>query len=194
MRRVCAAIVAALMLCAGFTSVRADEKKEGKVPPVLNFKMKSIDGKSVDLSNYQGKVVVFVNVASKCGYTPQYEALQKLHEKYADKGLVIVGVPANDFGKQEPGTDAEIKEFCSSKYNVKFDMLSKVSVKGDDKCDLYKFLTSKETDPKYAGEVEWNFEKFIVSRNGEVVGRFKSKVKPDSDEFIKAIEAELDKK
>jgi glutathione peroxidase len=194
-RRVCAAIVAALVLCAGFTSVRADEKKkEGKVPPVLNFKMKSIDGKSVDLSNYQGKVVVFVNVASKCGYTPQYEALQKLYEKYADKGLVIVGVPANDFGKQEPGTDAEIKEFCSSKYNVKFDMLSKVSVKGDDKCDLYKFLTSKETDPKYAGEVEWNFEKFIVSRNGEVVGRFKSKVKPDSDEFIKAIETELDKK
>jgi len=190
--KICSAALAAIVLIT--VSIRAEDKKENKVPPVLNFKMDNIDGKPSDLSKYQGKVVVFVNVASKCGYTPQYEALEKVYEKYSDKGLIIVGVPANDFGKQEPGTNDEIKEFCTSKYNVKFDMLAKVSVKGDDKCDLYKFLTSKDTDPKYAGEVEWNFEKFIISRNGEVVGRFKSKIKPDSDDFIKAIETELDKK
>lgn len=192
MTKICSAALAAIVLIT--VSIRAEDKKENKVPPVLNFKMDNIDGKPSDLSKYQGKVVVFVNVASKCGYTPQYEALEKVYEKYSDKGLIIVGVPANDFGKQEPGTNDEIKEFCTSKYNVKFDMLAKVSVKGDDKCDLYKFLTSKDTDPKYAGEVEWNFEKFIISRNGEVVGRFKSKIKPDSDDFIKAIETELDKK
>jgi glutathione peroxidase len=188
------AAVAVLGLCA--TLAAAEEKKgDRKVPAVLNFKMKGLDGKEVDLSQYQGKVVLFVNVASQCGYTPQYKGLQALYEKYKDKGLVIVGVPANDFGKQEPGTDAEIAKFCESKYGVTFPMLAKVStIIGDDKVPLYKHLTSKDSDPKFAGEVKWNFTKFLVARDGEIVNRFDSKVKPESDEMTKAIEAELVKK
>ena len=130
MTKLCSAAVAAVVLFTGSALVRAEDKKEEKVPAVLNFKMTTLDGKTADLSKYQGKVVVFVNVASKCGFTPQYEALEKLHEKYADKGLVIVGVPANNFGKQEPGSNEDIAEFCKSKYSVKFDMLAKVSVVG----------------------------------------------------------------
>jgi glutathione peroxidase len=165
-----------------------------KMTNALDFKMKDIDGKEVDLAKkYQGKVVLLVNVASKCGYTPQYEGLEKLHEKLAPKGLCIVGVPANNFGGQEPGTESEIKQFCSTKYGVKFDMLSKVSVKGDDMCPLYKFLTSKETNPQHGGEVKWNFEKFLISKDGKVVGHYSSKVKPDDAEMNKAIEAELAK-
>jgi glutathione peroxidase len=153
-----------------------------------------IDGKDVDLSQYKGKVVLLVNVASKCGYTPQYTGLQKLYETHGKDGLVIIGVPANEFGKQEPGTNAEIKEFCSSKYKVTFPMLGKVVVKGDGITPLYKFLTDKETNPKYAGDIKWNFEKFLISKKGEVVGRFDSKVKPESDEMAKAIKAELEAK
>ena len=134
-----------------------------------------------------------MNVASKCGYTKQYKELEALHEKYGAQGLSIVGIPANNFGKQEPGSDTEIKEFCSSKFGVKFDMMSKVSVKGGDICPLYKFLTSKDTNPKHGGDVAWNFEKFLIAKNGEVVGHYKSAVKPDSPEMVKAIEAELAK-
>jgi len=137
---------------------------------------------------------MMVNVASQCGLTPQYKQLEELHEKYAGKGLAVLGFPANEFGSQEPGTDAEIATFCKSKYDVKFDMFSKVVVKGDGQCPLYKFLTSKETDPKFAGDITWNFEKFLIGRNGEVVARFAPKVKPDSEEVLKAIEAELAKK
>jgi glutathione peroxidase len=185
-------LVAALVLAMPSIAL-ADDKDKGdkKVPAVLNFKMKTIDGKEVDLSKYQGKVVMFVNVATYCGNTPQYKQLQELHDKYSKDGLVIVGVPANEFGAQEPGSDADIAKFCESKYNVKFDMLSKVVVKGDGICPLYKFLTSKETDPKFAGDVTWNFEKFVVGRNGEVVARFKPKVKPDAEEVVKVLEAEL---
>jgi glutathione peroxidase len=132
------------------------------VPAVLSFKMKGLDGKEVDLSQYQGKVVLIVNVASKCGYTPQYKGLEALYEKYKDQGLVVLGVPANDFGGQEPGTDKDIAKFCADKYGVTFPMLAKVSsIVGDDKVPLYKHLTSKDTDPKFAGEVKWNFHKFI---------------------------------
>ncbi|HEY2783671.1 MAG TPA: glutathione peroxidase, partial [Fimbriiglobus sp.] len=151
-------------------------------------------GKEVDLSKYKGKVVLLVNVASKCGYTPQYEGLQSLYEAHAKAGLVVIGVPANDFGKQEPGTDEEIVKFCSSKYKVTFPMMSKVVVKGEGKCPLYKFLTEKDTDPKFAGEIQWNFEKFLISRDGTVVGRFKSSVDPKSEELTKAVKAELAKK
>jgi glutathione peroxidase len=172
----------------------ADEKGDKKVAPVLNFKMKDIKGKEVDLSKYQGKVVLFVNVASQCGNTPQYKGLESLHEKYGKEGLAIVGVPCNDFGAQEPGTEEEIVKFCKDNYNVQFDMLAKVSVKGDAKAPLYKFLTSKETNPKFGGDVEWNFAKFLVSRKGEVVGRFKAGTKPETEEITKAIEAELKKK
>jgi glutathione peroxidase len=193
MKSVCAA-ACAFVLFAGASLLRAEEKKEGKVPPVLKFEMNSLDGKPVQLSKYQGKVVLVVNVASQCGNTPQYAALEKLHEKYGKEGLVILGVPANNFGKQEPGTNEEIAKFCKDNYSVKFDMLAKVSVKGDDQCDLYKFLTSKETNPKFSGPVSWNFEKFLIGRNGEVVNRFAPKVKPDSEDVTKAIEDELNKK
>lgn len=175
------------------TADDAQSKGGAKVSGPLSFTMKSLDGKTVELSQYKGKVVMIVNVASKCGLTPQYQQLESLYEKYADKGFVIIGVPANNFGGQEPGTDAEIAEFCKKNYGVKFPMLSKVSVKGDDKCDLYKFLTSKETNPKFAGEITWNFEKFIIGRNGEVVARFAPRVKPDAPEVIAVIEAELAK-
>ena len=138
--------------------------------------------------------MLLVNVATYCGNTPQYKGLEALHEKYADKGLVVLGVPANEFGKQEPGTNEEIAKFCDATYHVKFPMLSKVVVKGDGICPLYQYLTSKDTDPKFAGDIEWNFAKFLISRDGEVVGRFKPKVQPESDDVVKAIETELGKK
>jgi glutathione peroxidase len=187
------AVVALLGACAPLA--RAADKKGDRVPAVLNFKMKGLDGKEVDLSQYQGKVVLIVNVASKCGYTPQYKGLEALYEKYKDQGLVVVGVPANDFGGQEPGSDAEIAQFCSSKYGVTFPMLAKVStVLGKDKVPLYKYLTAQETDPKFAGEIQWNFTKFLVGRDGAIAGRFEPKVKPESAELTKAVEAELAKK
>jgi len=156
--------------------------------------MKTLDGKMADLSKYQGKVVLMVNVACKCGLTPQYKGLQGLHAKYAKEGLSVLGFPANEFGKQEPGADAEISEFCTKNYGVEFDMFSKVVVKGEGQCKLYQFLTSEETNPKFAGPIKWNFEKFLIGRNGQIVARFDPKVKPDSPEVIKAIEAELAKK
>jgi glutathione peroxidase len=187
------AAVAMLGLCVPLAG--AADKKGDKVPAVLNFKMKGIDGKEVDLSQYQGKVVLIVNVASKCGYTPQYKGLEALYKKYKDQGLVVLGVPANDFGGQEPGSDKEIAKFCTDKYGVTFPMLAKVStIVGADKVPLYKHLTSKETDPKFAGEVKWNFTKFLIGRDGEIVTRFESKVKPDSKEVTKAIESQLEKK
>jgi len=171
----------------------AGQNKESKpmVPAVLNFKMKTLDGKDVELSKYQGKVVLFVNVASQCGLTGQYKALQALHEKYAQDGLAIVGVPANEFGRQEPGTDGEIAEFCKKNYGVGFDMLSKVVVKGDGICPLYKHLTGKETNSDFAGEIQWNFTKFLVNRQGQVVGRFEPRVEPDAKEVVAVIEAAL---
>ncbi len=188
------AALAVLGLCPSLAPA-ADKKGDTKVPAVLNFKMKGLDGKDVELSQYQGKVVLIVNVASQCGYTPQYKGLQALYEKYKDQGLVVLGVPANDFGGQEPGTDAEIAKFCESKYGVTFPMLAKVStVVGEKKVPLYKYLTSKETDPKFSGEVKWNFTKFLVGRDGAIVNRFESAVKPESEKLAKAVEAELAKK
>jgi len=182
-----------LLLAPAFVAAEGKDKGDKKVAPALNFKMKSLDGKDVDLSQYQGKVVLIVNVASKCGNTPQYKGLQELHEKYGKDGLVIIGVPANEFGKQEPGTNEDIAKFCTSKYNVTFPMMSKVVVKGKGITPLYKYLTDKDTDPKFAGPITWNFEKFLIGRNGEVVQRFKPKVKPESEPVVKAIEAELKK-
>lgn len=187
------ASLALVLVASAAVAVVAAEKKGEKVAPVLNFKMASLTGKPVDLSRYQGKVVLMVNVASECGLTPQYEGLEALHEKFADKGLAILGFPANEFGKQEPGTDSEIAEFCEKNYGVKFDMFSKVVVKGEGQCPLYQFLTSEETDPKFAGDITWNFEKFLIGRNGEIVARFAPKVTPESEEVISAIEAELAK-
>ena len=187
---VCLMSFAALV---GYSDDKPSGKGDKNVPPVLSFKMKRLDGKEGNLADYQGKVVMIVNVASQCGLTPQYEQLEALHEKYAEKGLAVVGFPANEFAKQEPGTDAEIAAFCKDTYDVKFDMFSKVVVKGDGQCALYKYLTSKETDPKFSGDITWNFEKFLIGRNGQIVARFAPKVKPDSDEVIKAIETELAK-
>lgn len=160
---------------------------------VLNFTMKSLIGQDVALSKYQGKVILMVNVASKCGNTPQYKPLEALYEKYGSQGFVILGFPSNDFHQQEPGTDAEISAFCTKNYGVTFPMFSKVDVKGDNMSDLYKFLTTADTDPKFPGDITWNFEKFLISRDGRIVNRFKPKTQPDSPQVVAAIEAELAK-
>jgi len=161
----------------------------------VDFKVKNIKGKEVDLaSQYKGKVLLVVNVASKCGLTPQYEPLEALHEKYADKGLAVLGFPCNQFGKQEPGSEAEIEEFCKSTYDVKFDLFKKVDVNGENADPLYKHLTAVETKPKGPGKVDWNFEKFVIGRDGKVVARFKPQTSPDDAEVVKVIEAELAKK
>ncbi len=164
---------------------------EKTVPAALNFKMNRLNGEAAELKDYEGKVVLMVNVASKCGLTPQYKQLEELHEKYGKEGLAILAFPANEFGKQEPGTSAEISDFCTSKYGVEFDMFEKVVVKGEGICPLYKFLTEKETNPEFAGEIKWNFEKFVLNRKGEVVARFDPRTKPDAPEVLEVIEKEL---
>ncbi|MGA2984982.1 MAG: glutathione peroxidase [Terriglobia bacterium] len=156
-------------------------------PRLYDFTLPSIDGNSTPLSTYKGKVILLVNVASRCGFTPQYSALESLYEKYKDQGLVILGFPANNFGAQEPGTNAEIKTFCSTKYNVTFPMFAKVSVKGGDTTPLYQFLTQK-ANPAVAGEIKWNFTKFLVDRNGQVVARFEPAVTPDSAEVVAEVQ------
>jgi len=157
---------------------------------VHEFSMKSIEGKDVKLSDYKGKVLLIVNVASQCGLTNQYTQLQALHEKYAEKGVVVIGVPCNQFGGQEPGTETEIKTFCSTKYNVSFPMMGKVKVNGDGQHELYNFLKS-HSDKK--DDISWNFEKFVVGKDGKVAARFAPRTKPDASEVITAIEAELKK-
>ncbi len=163
-----------------------------KMNSIYDFTLKDIDHKEVNLAQYRRKVVLVVNVASRCGFTPQYEGLQKLYAKYKDRGFVILGFPANNFMAQEPGTDEEIKTFCSAKYNVTFPIFSKISVKGDDIHPLYKFLTSKETNPDFGGDIKWNFSKFLFDKNGKVVARFEPAVKPESDPMIQAIEKALE--
>jgi glutathione peroxidase len=157
----------------------------------LSFTMNNLAGQPVDLATYRGKVVLLVNVASKCGLTKQYKELQALHDKYSAQGLAIVGVPANNFGGQEPGTAEQIQQFCSATYGVKFDLLAKVSVKGDDICPLYAYLTDRKTNPQFAGEIMWNFTKFLISRQGQVIGRFGPRTAPDATEVVAAIEQAL---
>jgi glutathione peroxidase len=160
----------------------------------LEFTVKTIDGMEQKLADYKGKVVMIVNVASKCGFTPQYKQLEEVYKKYADRGLVIIGFPANNFGGQEPGTNEQIKQFCSNKYDVTFPMMAKVSVVGEDKAPLYKFLTEKESAGDFAGEIGWNFNKFLVDRNGNLIARFNSKAKPDDAAVTEEIEKALDAK
>jgi glutathione peroxidase len=150
------------------------------------FSVKNIDGKEIKLSDYQGKAALIVNVASQCGYTPQYKGLETLYKTYKDRGFVILGFPSNDFGAQEPGTDEQIKQFCGLKYDVSFDMFSKVKVKGNDKVDLYKYLTEATK-----AEVQWNFNKFLVDKSGKVVKYYASGVSPESPELKKDIESLL---
>jgi glutathione peroxidase len=164
---------------------------EEKIPAALNFKMKTLAGKEVDLAKYKGKVVLLVNTASECGLTPQYEQLQALHVSLSDKGLAVVGIPCNQFGSQEPGTAQEISTFCKENYGVTFDLLAKVDVNGDSACPLYKYLTSVETKPVGAGKIGWNFEKFVLDRNGNVVGRFAADTSPDDPVLLKLIETQL---
>ena len=160
---------------------------------VLSYTVQNIDGKSVPLSRYKGKVLMIVNTASLCGNTPQYASLEKLNQKYKASGLRILAFPANDFGQQEPGTNGEIRQFCTAKYNATFDLFSKVSVKAPNQAPLYTFLTSKESDPKFGGDIEWNFAKFLVNRKGQVVGRFQAGHDPLSPDVVGALETELKK-
>lgn len=160
---------------------------------VYDYTLNSIDGQPAPFAAFKGKVLMLVNVASRCGYTPQYSALESVYEKYKDKGLVIVGVPANNFGAQEPGTNEEIKTFCTRKYNVQFPMMSKVSVKGSDTAPLYQYLTDTKLNPKTGGEIKWNFTKFLVDRQGNIISRFEPEVTPDSPQVISAIEGALGK-
>ena len=160
---------------------------------VLSYTVPDIAGKPVPLSKYAGKVLIIVNTASLCGNTPQYKSLEALYEKYQSRGLRILAFPANDFGSQEPGSNAEIHRFCTGTYKTSFDLFSKLSVKAPNQAPLYAFLTSKQTDPKFGGDIEWNFAKFLVGRNGKVVNRFPAGHDPLSPDVIAAVESELNK-
>ena len=165
-----------------------------KPKSIYEFPLKDIDGKDVRLKKYKGNVLLIVNTASKCGYTPQYEGLQKIYEKYNAQKFYVLGFPANNFSEQEPGTEKEIKEFCESKYKVTFPMFAKISVKGADQNPLYTFLTGKDTNPAFAGDISWNFNKFLINKKGQIVARFSSKDKPDSEVVMQAIEKYLKEK
>lgn len=156
-----------------------------EAPKIYSIPLKDIDGKETSLKAFEGKVILAVNVASKCGLTPQYEGLQELYSKNKDKGLVVVGFPCNDFGKQEPGTEAEVKEFCSTKFSVTFPMMSKLSVKGPEQHPLYKELTGPGA--AFPGDVKWNFGKFLIGRDGKVLARFEPNVAPDDAKLAKAV-------
>lgn len=173
---------------------KVDTPASQDVPPALNFKMKSIDGKEVNLADYAGDVVVIVNTASRCGLTPQYAKLQALHEEFGDQGLRILGFPCNQFGGQEPGTEEQIEEFCQENYGVQFDMFSKVEVNGPGSCELYKYLTGLKLGPDDQGPIAWNFAKFVIGRDGKPIARFSPRTTPDSDDFRKVIVAALEKK
>jgi len=166
---------------------------KGSMTSVYDITVKDIDGKSVKLDRYKGNVLMIVNVASECGFTPQYEGLQKIYQKYQSQGLVVLGFPANNFGGQEPGSEAEIKTFCTQRYKVTFPMFSKLSAKGSNIHPLYKFLTDKASNPKFAGEISWNFNKFLIDRNGNTIARFESSAEPESAEVTEAIEGALKK-
>lgn len=176
------------------TMTAADEAKKGDHECALDFRMKSIDGKTVDLEDYEGNVVLIVNTASQCGLTDHYGGLQDLYSKYKEKGFVVLGFPCNQFGTQEPGTNAEIAKFCSTRYSVSFPMFAKIEVNGDAAAPLYKNLTQQDAGPVGKGEISWNFEKFVIDREGNVVNRFAPSTSPDDAELVKAIESELKKK
>ena len=176
-----------LMTAAGGITPMLDSTSDIRsgAPKIYTFSVKTIDGEARSLSAYSGKVLLIVNVASKCGYTPQYEGLESLYERFKDKGFRVLGFPSNDFLWQEPGSDAEIKEFCSATYGVSFDMFSKISVKGTDQHPLFKYLTEETS---VAGPVKWNFQKYLVTRTGEVVAKFASGTEPLDKEVVKRIE------
>lgn len=185
-----------LLICSlgliGMTTIQCNElvsndDKSG----FYNFTLNTIDGVPNKMSTYQGKVCLIVNVASRCGYTSQYANLEKVYQEYKNKGFMVLGFPANNFGGQEPGTDQEIKTFCSSSYNVNFNMYGKISVKGNDKHPLFTFLTSGAANSNLAGEIGWNFEKFLIDKNGKLIKRYKSNIDPMSLEMKTDIENAL---
>jgi len=182
--------LAALLPLAG---CMAEDGKEVPVKEFYDIEVRTIAGEPVTMKQYEGKVLLIVNTASKCGFTGQYDGLQALFEKYGEKGLVVLGFPSNDFLKQEPGSNEEIGEFCRINYGVTFPMFEKIRVKGNGQHPLYAYLTSAETNPGFSGSISWNFNKFLISRSGEIVNRFGSRTAPDDKELIDAIEAELSK-
>lgn len=175
-------LLISLLMTINLTSERADS--------VYEYELKTIDGQNISLEEYKGDVLLIVNTASECGNTPQYEGLQQIYEKYEERGFKVLGFPANNFGGQEPGSEEEIKEFCELNYGVTFPLFSKVSVKGEDIVPLFDFLTSQD-NPDFTGEIGWNFEKFLVDRNGNLVRRFKTNVEPESEQLIEALETYL---
>lgn len=179
----------ALMLCAAMTMTAGAAEPRG----ALDFKVASIDGQTVDLEKYQGQVVLIVNVASRCGLTPQYAELQSLYEQHKDQGLVVLGFPCNQFGGQEPGTEAEIQQFCSTNYNVSFPLFSKLDVNGPAAAPLYQYLTAQDVEPAGSGKISWNFEKFLIGRDGKVVQRFSPRTKPSDPKVVEAIKTQLAK-
>ena len=187
MRSTIATALALAVVCLASGASAAEEA----TVQVTKYSTKDIDGKPVDLGSYQGKVLMVVNVASKCGLTPQYTQLVDVYKKYHDRGFEVLGFPANNFMGQEPGTNEEIKQFCTSQYKVTFPMFSKIVVKGDGINPLYKFLTEKETNPASAGEIKWNFTKFLIGRDGKLIARFEPKTTPNSKDVTDAIEKAL---
>ena len=170
---------------------QAGGKSDVKPASPLDFVVKDIDGKEYDLAQLKGKVVMVVNVASKCGFTKQYAAMEKVYDTYKDRGFVLVAFPANNFKGQEPGSDEQIKEFCTATYGVSFPLMSKISVKGEDKHPVYKYLTEEPTGGEFKGEIGWNFTKFLIDRDGRVYARFASKTTPDDAKVVEAIEKGL---
>ena len=158
---------------------------------IYDFQLKSLNGKDVKLEAYRGKAILIVNTASKCGYTKQYAELQVLYEKYGKDGLVVLGFPANNFFNQEPADNAAIGQFCQLNYGVTFPMFEKISVKGKDIHPLYKYLTEKSTNPNFSGKITWNFNKFLISKEGKIINRFSTPTSPTDESVIKAIEAAL---
>lgn len=181
-------LIAALFFSLTILTSADEDKMNNNVKDII---VKDMFGKEVKLSDYKGKVLLIVNVASKCGYTTQYAGLEAIYKKYKEKGFEILAFPCNDFGGQEPGTNEEIKEFCSTKYDVTFKLFDKVKVLGDDRVALYARLINNDVTEK--GDVKWNFEKFLIDKEGNIISRFRSKVKPESEEITKAIEMELER-
>ncbi|MCW5958657.1 MAG: glutathione peroxidase [Pyrinomonadaceae bacterium] len=179
---------AAAVLIAGYVFYDVSTSSGFNKRSVHEFTAMDIDGKDVSLKSYSGDILLIVNTASQCGYTPQYEGLQKIYDRFKDKNFKVIGFPTNNFGGQEPGSNEEIKDFCTTKYKVTFPMFAKISVKGEDQHPLYKFLTDKEQNGEFGGDITWNFNKFLANEKGEIVARFTSKDTPESETVVNAIE------
>ena len=181
-----------MLLLAVTSSVCIASDKENSMARIYEIEVDRIDGKTIPLEQYRGKTLLIVNTASRCGFTGQYDGLQNLYDSYGDQGLVVLGFPSNDFMKQEPGNNDEIAAFCKLNYGVTFPMFAKVSVKGDEQHPLYGFLTSKETNPEFGGKISWNFNKFLISKDGQIINRFGSRTKPNDKKLVAAIEGALE--